>query len=234
MVEIQNLSTRITDLNKKMARLKELDTKIRIIADINPPKEGELLLAQGGETDDLDPYEPMVVSNSQRSPLKKMGRNLTRLERDALGQEVSFVELENAMKGKRKLWSSTPSIKPVQGWVTSGFGKRISPFTGNLTMHRGLDIAARHGTPVEAPANGVVSYVGFDSRLGKLIKINHGYGMKTTYGHMSKTNVTVGQKVKRGDVIGQVGNTGRSTGPHLHYAVYVNNVPVNPTRYILN
>jgi len=234
-VEIQTLSTRITDLNKKMSQLKELDTKIRIIADINPPKDGNPMLAQGGGAEDeMEFLSPTLVSFPQGDSLKKMDRHLARLEEEALAQEVSFVELEAAMKDKRKLWSSTPSIKPVRGWITSGFGKRISPFTGNFSMHRGIDIAARHGTEIVAPANGMVSYVGFDSGLGKVIKVNHGFGMKTVFGHMSKTEVKIGQKVKRGEVIGYIGNTGRSTGPHLHYSIYVNNVPVNPKRYILN
>jgi len=233
-VEIQTLSTRIVDINKKMTRLKELDTKIRIIADITPPDENDQLLGQGGGTEEsLDSLKAMVRDGHPES-LKKMKSHLGMLEVAALSQEVSFLELESAMKGKQRMWAFTPSIKPVRGWLTSGFGKRISPFTGNLVLHRGLDIAARHGTPVVAPSNGVVSYKGFDRALGKVLKLNHGYGFKTLYGHLSKTSVKVGQKVERGSIIGYLGNTGRSTGSHLHYSVYVNNVPVNPTRYILN
>jgi murein DD-endopeptidase MepM/ murein hydrolase activator NlpD len=101
-------------------------------------------------------------------------------------------------------------------------------------MHNGIDVASQRDTPVVATAGGVVSYEGFDGGLGKVIKLNHGYGMQTTYGHLAKANVRIGQKVKRGEVIGLVGNTGLSTGPHVHYEVFVNNVPVNPLRYILN
>ena len=101
-------------------------------------------------------------------------------------------------------------------------------------MHNGIDVASRRDMPVMAPAGAVVSYEGFDSGLGKMVKLDHGYGMQTVYGHLSKVNVRIGQKVKRGDVIAFVGNTGLSTGPHLHYEVHVNNVPVNPLRYILN
>jgi murein DD-endopeptidase MepM/ murein hydrolase activator NlpD len=101
-------------------------------------------------------------------------------------------------------------------------------------MHNGLDIATQRDTPIVSPAVGVVSYEGFDSGLGKVLKVNHGYGIQTIYGHLSKVNATVGQRVKRGSIIGYVGNTGLSTGPHLHYEVFVNNVPVNPLRYILN
>lgn len=233
-VEIQTLSTRIADINKKMTRLKELDTKIRIIANITPPDENDQLLGQGGGDEESVDSLRAMVRDGHPDALKKMHSHLEILEVAALSQEVSFLELESAMKDKKRMWAYTPSIKPVRGWMTSGFGKRTSPFTGHLTMHRGLDIAARHGTPIVAPSNGVVSYEGFDRALGKVVKLNHGYGYKTLYGHLSKTIVKVGQKIKRGSIIGYVGNTGRSTGPHLHYSVYVNNVPVNPTRYILN
>jgi len=101
-------------------------------------------------------------------------------------------------------------------------------------MHNGIDIASHRDTPIVAAAAGVISYEGFDSGLGKVVKINHGYGIQTMYGHLSKTAVKIGQRVKRGDVIAFVGNTGLSTGPHLHYEVIDHDVPVNPMRYILN
>jgi murein DD-endopeptidase MepM/ murein hydrolase activator NlpD len=138
------------------------------------------------------------------------------------------------MKERNSMWASTPSIWPVKGWLTSGFGNRMSPFTGSWTMHNGIDVAARMDTPVASPAAGIVVYEGFDTGLGKMVKIDHGYGLKTTYGHLSKTKVTTGQKIKRGQIIAFVGNTGYSTGPHLHYEVHVNNIPVNPIKYILD
>jgi len=185
------------------------------------------------------PEEPGTDSvsqtgNVQPEDLRKMDQDLSQLRSDAATQELSFEELTEAMKDRRSLWASTPSIWPVRGWLTSGFGNRISPFTGSVMMHNGIDVASRRDTPVMASAGAVVSYEGFDSGLGKVVKLNHGYGMQTVYGHLAKVNVRIGQKVKRGDVIGFVGNTGLSTGPHLHYEVFVNNVPVNPLRYILN
>ena len=148
-------------------------------------------------------------------------------------REKSILELWESLSERQSLLNSTPSIKPVKGWYTSRFGYRISPFTGRPVMHNGLDIAAAPGTPVYAPADGVVSFAGYDSGYGKLVSIDHGYGVITRYAHNSQIFVTVGQKIRRWDVIAGVGNTGQSTGPHLHYEVRVNNVPVDPANYIL-
>jgi murein DD-endopeptidase MepM/ murein hydrolase activator NlpD len=232
-IQIQAFASNITDLQKQMSRIKDLDTKLRVITDIGPPPENDQLKGMGG------PEEPGTdavseTGNVQPEDLRKMDQDLSRLRSDAANQELSFEELTEAMKDRRSVWASTPSIWPVRGWLTSGFGNRISPFTGSVAMHNGIDVASRRDTPVMAPAGAVVSYEGFDSGLGKVVKLNHGYGMQTVFGHLSKVNVRIGQKVKRGDVIGFVGNTGLSTGPHLHYEVLVNNVPVNPLRYILN
>jgi murein DD-endopeptidase MepM/ murein hydrolase activator NlpD len=232
-IQLQTFSNNINDLQKQMARLKDLDAKIRVITDIGPPPESDQLLGMGG------PEEPAMnsVYRDGRMPaedLKRMDEDLTHLKSAASAQELSFEELTEAMKDRRSLWASTPSIWPVRGWLTSGFGNRISPFTGSVAMHNGIDVASRRDTPVHATAGGVVAYEGFDSGLGKVVKLNHGYGMQTIFGHLAKVNVRIGQRVRRGDVIGFVGNTGLSTGPHVHYEVLVNNVPVNPLRYILN
>jgi len=232
-IQIQSFAASITDLKNQMVRLNDLDSKIRVITDIGPPSQADQLMGLGGpEEPGTDPVG--LEARVQPGDLLKMDDDINRLKSAASAQELSFEELSEAIKDKRSLWASTPSIWPVHGWLTSGFGNRISPFTGNVTMHNGIDLASRRDTPVHATASGVISYEGFDSGLGKVVKVNHGYGMQTIYGHLAKTNVTIGEKVKRGDVIGFVGNTGLSTGPHLHYEVYVNNVPVNPLRYILN
>ena len=132
-------------------------------------------------------------------------------------------------------WASTPSIWPVKGHITSKFGPRVSPFTGKKAFHSGLDIGSPRGREIKAPASGKVVAAAHDTRMGNFIRINHGYGIETTSGHLSKMFVRYGKRVKRGDVIGLVGNTGRfSTGPHLHYQVAVNDKVVNPTQYILD
>lgn len=149
-------------------------------------------------------------------------------------REQSILELWESLSERQSLLSATPRVKPVKGWFTSKFGYRVSPFTGRPVMHNGLDIAASPGAPIMAPADGVVSFAGYDSGYGKLVSIDHGYGVITRYGHTSQLFVEVGQKVKLGDVIAAVGNTGRSTGPHLHYEVRVNNIPVDPSNYVLD
>lgn len=149
-------------------------------------------------------------------------------------REQSVLELWESLSERQSLLNSTPNIKPAKGWFTSKFGYRISPFTGRPALHTGLDIAAAPGSPVYAPADGVVSFAGYDEGYGKLISIDHGYGITTRYGHNSQIYVQVGQKIQRWDVIGSVGNTGRSTGPHLHYEVRVNGVPRDPSIYILD
>jgi murein DD-endopeptidase MepM/ murein hydrolase activator NlpD len=149
-------------------------------------------------------------------------------------REQGILELWESLSERQSLLAATPSIKPARGWFTSKFGYRISPFTNRPVMHNGLDIAAAPGAPIYAPADGVVIFAGYDAGYGKLVSIDHGYGVTTRYGHTSQIFVEVGQKVKRRDLLAAVGNTGRSTGPHLHYEVRVNNVPVDPKNYVLD
>lgn len=149
-------------------------------------------------------------------------------------KEQSVIDLWETLSERQSLLNAIPNIKPARGWLTSRFGYRISPFTGKSTMHAGLDIAAAPGSPVYAPADGVVSFAGYDEGYGKLVSIDHGYGIVTRFGHNSQIYVQVGQRVSRWDVIGAVGSTGRSTGPHVHYEVRVNGIPVNPINFILD
>ena len=146
-------------------------------------------------------------------------------------------ELIGVMRDQRTLRDSTPSIVPVLGenyWISSGFGWRRSPFTGLDEFHNGLDISSSPGTPIIAPADGTVTIKATDKHFGKYLEIDHGRGITTLYGHLSAFNCNGGHKVKRGEIIGYMGNTGLSTGHHLHYTVRVGGRIVNPTAYILN
>ena len=129
--------------------------------------------------------------------------------------------------------SSIPSVWPVRGRVTAGFGQRMDPLSGEGAFHAGLDIAAPYGSAVDAAGDGIVFHAGPDAGYGNAVLIDHGYGIHTKYGHLSRISVVVGQDVKRGQQIGSVGATGRTTGPHLHYEVRINETPVNPSRYLL-
>jgi murein DD-endopeptidase MepM/ murein hydrolase activator NlpD len=127
---------------------------------------------------------------------------------------------------------TVPSIWPLRGQISAGFGQRLDPFSGEGAFHSGLDIRAPYGTRVDSTAEGIILHAGLDSGYGNEIIVDHGFGIMTKYGHLSKIFVVVGQEVKRGQVIGAVGMTGMTTGPHLHYEVLVNDTPVNPMRYL--
>ena len=165
--------------------------------------------------------------------VSKLSTDLDLLSNQAKIQSISFQELDEFFKNQSSMLASIPTVWPIRGWVTSGFGFRKSPFTGLREKHEGLDIAARRGSPVKTPADGTVVVAGKEYGYGNMVEIDHGYGFMTRFGHNSKHLVKVGDKVFRGQVIALVGNTGRSTGPHLHYEVIFNGIPVNPKSYIL-
>jgi len=163
----------------------------------------------------------------------------TEMEVDALLRLANFEkekynEVYDILAEKKSILDHTPSILPARGYRTRGFGMQSDPFTGYKRFHAGIDIGNKTGTPIYATADGVVQSTSRGSDLGKLITINHGYGYKTRYGHLSKIEVKRGQKVRRGDLIGLMGSTGYSTGPHLHYEVRKDGKAVNPLEYILN
>lgn len=162
-----------------------------------------------------------------------MDDDVDRLDRVAGDQSEEFQLLWETLREIKAIQQVTPSMRPIEGgWLSSKFGFRQSPFSDKHEFHSGMDIAAHKGTPVMATANGTVTFAGYKGALGKAVFINHGFGIVTRYGHLSKFHVQEGQKVSRGDVIGAVGSTGRSTGPHLHYEVRLNDIPVNAEKYM--
>ncbi len=231
--QIQFFSARIEDLEKQLSRLKELDRKIRIIANLEKGQETVASMGMGGPSPS-DIRDKLMKEKDEAGLIQQMRSDVERLQSEAMSREDSLSELERLLQMKREMLAHTPSIWPVHGWVTSGFGYRTNPFTGLTQLHEGLDIANRVGTPVLAPANGVVSDIGNDNVNGKIVVLFHGYGITTRYAHLNKVLVRVGQRVKRGDKIAEVGMTGKTTGPHLHYEVRVNGIAANPMRYILN
>ena len=176
-------------------------------------------------------YLPM---HRQELAARKMQDFLDSLSDAVRLEEVRQQDLLHALRDNREAISTMPTIWPVVGFVTSGFGARSAPFGGGRRQfHKGLDISNRIGTPIVATAQGTVLKAGHDGAYGLSVEINHGGGIVTKYAHMQRFVVQPGQYVKRGEVIGYIGMTGRTTGPHLHYEVILNGVPVNPMRYIL-
>ena len=196
---------------------------------------GEETATQGGQggPEGLEPLSlPGAALDLDRAVLAGTRDGIRRLALRATTQAMSFEELVEGLEGKRHRLASTPSIWPTEGWVTSGYGYRISPFTGRRTFHGGLDIASDFGTPIVAPARGKVVFAGRKGPLGKTLVIDHGFGLRTSYGHAAEIHVEKGEAIERGQRIASVGSTGRSTGPHLHYAVEVTGRSVNPHNYI--
>jgi len=150
------------------------------------------------------------------------------------GIEGNIHKLDQFLLDKESFLNSTPTILPADGWITSYFGQRMSPWAGRLKMHEGLDVGAPYGTPVYSPADGIITYSGEKAGFGKFVQIDHGYGIETIYAHNQSLSVRSGQKVKRGTLLAAVGNTGHSTGPHLHYEVRVNGIAVDPLYFILD
>jgi len=231
--QIQFFSARIEDLEKQLSNLKDFDKRIRIIANLEKGQETTSLMGVGGPSPS-DIREKLKSGKDEKGLIQQMRTDVERLQSEAISREESLSELEKLLHTKKEMLTHTPSVWPVMGWVTSGFGFRTNPFTGLTQMHEGLDISNRVGTPVVATAEGIISDTGNDVVHGRILVISHGFGMTTRYSHLSKVMVQVGQKVKRGDKVAEVGTTGRTTGPHLHYEVRLNGIPVNPMRYVLN
>jgi murein DD-endopeptidase MepM/ murein hydrolase activator NlpD len=183
-------------------------------------------MAAGGSSFDLKGLSPKASQAVIEAEIN------TLRERSGVLQDT-FRVLDMAFQKQSLLLSSTPSIYPVHGLLGNGYGWRRDPFTGMRDFHQGLDLVAPLGTQVVAPADGIVTKAGPAGGFGNSVFISHGYGIITRYGHLSSLTVRVGQRVKRGDVVATVGNTGRSTGPHLHYELLVHQRNVDPIKYIL-
>ena len=231
--QIQFFSGRIEDLEKQLSKLKDFDKRIRIIANLEKGQETTSLVGVGGPSPS-DIREKLKSGRDEKGLIQQMRTDVEWLQSEAMSREESLSELEKLLQSKKEMLAHTPSIWPIMGWVTSVFGFRTDPFTGLSQMHEGIDISNRVGTPVVASADGIVSDTGNDLVYGKLLVISHGFGMTTRYSHLSKVMVRVGEKVKRGDKMAEVGMSGRTTGPHLHYEIKLNGIPVNPVRYILD
>jgi len=261
--QLAGLASELKALEEKLGRLEEFERKVRVIANLPAalPKavaptqlgaaarrEGEG--GQGG--DEPDPAsetdadvaapsaaraEPTVRGSGLGLDEAALARIRGKAERLAAGIDLrggAFEELLKGLHGVRERLAATPSIWPSNGWVTSAFGWRTSPFTGRRTFHSGLDIAADAGTEIVASARGRVVFAGPKGPLGQTVILEHGHGFRTLYGHASALHVRPGETVERGQRVASVGSTGRSTGPHVHYNVSLKGRSVNPISYIVD
>ena len=231
--QIQTFASEINRLKSQLVALNNFEERIRIIANIGKEDGRDNLFGVGGARPE-DLATNLDLSKRHTGLLREMHTQVEQLQTASEKQQAKMVSLLGKLEGQKNLLACTPAIRPAKGWVTSHFGYRRSPFTGRREFHKGLDIANQIGTDIVVSADGMVKAVGSKRYLGKYVIIDHGHGMVTHYAHIDKALVKRGDKVKRGDLIAKMGNTGRSTGPHVHYAVYLNGVPVNPAKYILN
>lgn len=257
--EIQNFMLKINILEAQLAKLKEMEKQVE--KDLQELKELKTKNASKRPTKNVkkknqligqeEKKEKIIVQDwpetrylrtEKKASLIEMERNnlvrqlhqdLYALQKEFYVQESNLRSLQKFLQNQKSILLATPTLWPVVGAITSSFGEtRLSLASGGDRPHRGVDISAPLGTPVISPAEGTVSAMGWASELGRYIYLDHGHGFSTLYGHLKDIKVKVGQKVKKGEIIGTVGMSGNSTGPHLHYEVHVRGIPVNPLPYL--
>ena len=229
----RRVATRLETLAQEVTRLRTFDHQIRRLAGM---EEVQSLMAMGGGTLELGKALAAGEQAEYEQLLERLYQDLQRLEREVALRAESLEAVTSYLTQQKNRLAATPSIWPTQdeGYVSSSYGHRASPFTGRRQMHTGIDIAAPRGTSILAAADGVVTFSGRMAGYGRVIVVTHGFGFKTFYGHNQKNKVRKGERVKRGQVIGTVGNSGYSTGSHLHYEVLVKDRTINPLKYIVD
>jgi len=214
----EQLASSVKDTNERLNSLQSLATEVAMTY-------GFMRLRQS----------PFSVGDSAAHPANGFEQTVAQfnfLEKNVNEADLSPVSLHLLPASSLADLNSTPSLWPVIGHLTSIFGQRMDPFSGEGAFHTGVDISSQYGDAVRATADGIVVEAGDHAGYGRLVVVDHGFGLTTYYGHLSSFNVIVGQQLKRGDAIGNVGVSGRSTGPHVHYEVRINGAPVNPMRYL--
>jgi murein DD-endopeptidase MepM/ murein hydrolase activator NlpD len=214
-----------------MADHARFEEQVRVLTDLEPMDGDVWEVGVGGP----ELVAPTVANRPLGQTLAGLNIDVDRLLRQIKLQRHSFDEILTRLKSKTGELEGMPSIRPVDsGYISSTFGRRRDPFTGRISRHEGVDFSARKGSRVFATADGMVRFAAYDGGYGYTVEIDHGNGISTRYSHNAKLLVTKGQKIKRGDVIAYVGNSGRSSGPHLHYEIRLNGKLEDPVKYILS
>ena len=232
--QVDFFSQRMTDLDEHFARLQESNARVKVMANLTVTPGRVETVGLGGPDPLAAELTVSSIDAERKNQLAAMHRELQRLELGFAHEEGELKQLSSHLKEQQTLLNFTPSVWPVRGWISSHFGYRVSPFTGRRELHKGLDIVNRRGTPVVVTADGEVVFAGYKSGYGKMVIVDHGLDRVTKYGHLSKISVQIGDQVTRGQELGKVGSSGRSTGPHLHYEVVVNGEAVDPADYLLD
>ena len=228
----------ITELQSKISNLETYTKKLNIMAGLKSPDVLTAPAGVGGGDPGKGEPEPEIDPAQAPAPAPSGPQiinpgTIQNLSQKAQSLENNLTSLINFFESDSLRLASTPSIMPTAGWISSVFGHRNDPFTGAWTMHWGIDISTNIGNPIMATADGIVIKVETDKYLGKNVTISHGNGYTTVYGHMSNFAVRAGQKVKRRDIIGYIGQTGKAAGPHVHYEVFKDGKRVDPRNFLL-
>jgi murein DD-endopeptidase MepM/ murein hydrolase activator NlpD len=232
--ELKAIRERVDHIGATLDRVERFDQKLRASTGLSDPQRNLAMGPIESGSLKLDGADTQFARLTSKNVDPKALREKTdKQSAQAIRQEQSLTELTSYFEEQRAVLANTPSIWPVRGWITSDFGQRADPYTGEKVMHMGLDISGPYGKDVIAPSDGTVVFAGAEGGYGNVLVVDHGYGIKTRYGHLAALRVKAGEKVKRGQLIAALGNTGRSTGPHLHYEVRVNGVSENPHKFIL-
>ncbi len=239
---LEKLDSRVVNMDKSVQRLDQLDQKLRALTMVSDPGRN-LAIGPVGAADEGAQGPAEAFADALRRDLLSgrvdravaLVKARTELTEQQAGETLDkVIDLSAHLQGQREALASTPSRRPAHGYVTSTFGMRVDPFTGLAQRHSGIDYSANIGAPVSATADGTVVHAGKKGAYGNMIEVDHGQGLLTRFAHLSKIEVRLGQKVTRGQQIGAVGNTGRSTGPHLHYEVRLNGIALDPKRFLLD
>lgn len=234
---IVQLTRNVDKTEKSLMKMRDFKKKILVAAGLTSPNALKKIGVGGGPISDLTSDVELIQNNPILNPPKKRVDILKKAQndlKDAKKIEDTLKFVDNVIAKQKVRLASTPSIWPTNGYLSNSFGPRIHPFTGKRSFHYGQDIATQSGNRIVAPANGVVLVAERRNFYGNMIIIDHNFGYTTRYGHLSAFNVKEGDRVTRGQVIGFVGSTGRSTGPHLHYEVRFMGKALNPMNFIID
>jgi murein DD-endopeptidase MepM/ murein hydrolase activator NlpD len=232
--DLHEFAEELDALQRQVAQNFDFQKKARILAQLDEMSEDVTEVGIGGP-DYAYIQSVAYLDPETRDKVLSMKGGVDKALRQARLQRDSYQDIIENLESSNDLQRHTPSLRPVNvGFVSSYFGRRMDPMNGRRTMHRGLDFSARKGTPVVAPADGVVTFSGRWKTYGKVVEVSHGHGFVTRYAHLEKQLVRKGQKVKRGDIIARVGSSGKSTFSHLHYEVEVDGKRTDPLKYIVS
>lgn len=234
--KIASLAGKVDQFNNTLDKLREMENRLKTMVgagiENSDIEEG---LGEGGPDEyiSFENWIPEKIDTGSLQTIMTIENNFKFLRNEAMLRERNFIRIQKFIEEKKVLFASMPNIFPVKGWLSAGYGLRINPFTKKREMHQAIDIVAPWGTSIKAACQGKVTYAGWKDCYGLAITVKNGYGYSTVYGHLSKILVKKGEWIEKGQIIGKLGSSGRSTGPHLHFEVWKGGKTINPLKLMM-